>query len=300
MSRTLDSLALRLARGLARSAPDFAASGLRAPTFVIGCGRSGSTLLRRTLARHPELAVFPSEGNELWHPALYPWNGTDRKVKPLWVDPTEFTRASAARRSASDVRRLKAIFGAYQRFRRGSRFVNKTEMIHFMLPEVVGWFPGARFVHLVRDGRAVALSRARRLHTADTSGLDLPAWMPDLRDFDGLLDLAITYWQRSLDAIDEGRSGAHLGPERLTVLTYEELCARPRETLTRLAESLAVDERPFAALDPSAFVDCNHKYRQELSPDCIERLTELGQRGLARWGYTEDQSAANGRRAGAR
>ena len=299
MSRTLDSLALRLARGLARSAPEFAASGLRGPTFVIGCGRSGSTLLRRTLARHPDLAVYPSEGNELWHPALYPWNGTDRKVKPLWVDPAEFTRASAARRSASDVRRLKAIFGAYQRFRRGSRFVNKTEMIHFMLPEVAGWFPEARFVHLLRDGRAVALSRARRLHTG-AAGPDLPAWMPDLRDFDGLLDLAIAYWQRSLDAIDEGRSGARLGPERLTVLTYEELCARPRETLTQLAESLAVDARPFAELDPSGFVDCNHKYRQQLSSDCIERLTALGRRGLSQWGYTEDESAVSGRGAGVR
>jgi hypothetical protein len=287
MARALDSLALRLARGLARWAPDFAASGLRAPAFVIGCGRSGSTLLRRTLAGHPELAVFPSEGNELWHPALYPWNGTRRDIKPLWVDPAEFTQASTARRSAADVRFLKAMFGAYLRCRRGSRFVNKTEMIHFMLPEVAAWFPGARFIHLVRDGRAVALSRSRRLHTPDTAGLDLPSWMPDLSDLDGLLDLAVSYWQSSLEAVDEARAVSRLGPERFLDLTYEELCARPRETLLPVAEFLDVDPRPFADLDPTGFVDCNYKYRQELSAACVARLSGLGQRGLERWGYTD-------------
>ena len=44
-----------------------------APIAIVGTGRCGSTLLVRILESHPEIAAWPGEANELWHPNSYPW-----------------------------------------------------------------------------------------------------------------------------------------------------------------------------------------------------------------------------------
>lgn len=96
-SHRLDSLALRGARLLARFALRLGASRLEQPRFLVCCGRSGSSLLRRLPSRHPQLGVLPSEANELWHPQLYPWTATDRAVPPLWLEPHRFTSETGPR-----------------------------------------------------------------------------------------------------------------------------------------------------------------------------------------------------------
>lgn len=283
LSRRLDSLALRGARVMASYAPRLAARGLERPCFLVGCGRSGSSLLRRLLSRHPRLAVLPSEVNELWHPRLYPWTAGDRSVPPLWLDPERFTRESLARSSEADHQRRRATFGAYQRLRGGSCLVNKTEMIHFMLPRVGSWYPEARFVHLVRDGRAVALSRARRLQSRAHEAPDLP----NLRSFDELLDESARFWRSSILAVEEAEPGLEEAGRYLEV-RYEDLCGDPPSVLQRIARFFGVDPAPFEGMDPAECQSRNHKFRQALEPPTVRRLTELMQPQLGLLGYLED------------
>ena len=280
LSQRLDSLALRGAGALARCAPGFAAAGLERPWFLIGCGRSGSSLLRRLLSRHPQLAVLPSEANGLWHPQAYPWTAADVDVPPLWVDPHRFTDFSIARCSEVDQRRRRALFGAFQRLRRGRCFVNKSVMIHFMLPTVARWFPEARFLHLFRDGRAVALSRAKRL----ISRADEAPNLPNQRSLDELLDESARYWRLSILAIEEAAPDL-AAEDRYMEISYEELCADPPRALQRIAECMGINTVPFQDLDPAACENRNHKFRNELDAATVDRMSQIMQPALAGKGY---------------
>lgn len=273
-----DSLALRSGYALAKVAPAWVQGALRNPCFIVGCGRSGSTFLRRALATHPALAVFPSEANRYWHPDLYPWVSRKIDTPPLWIDPFEFSRVSAEHWSADRAIALRKLFGAFQMARRGSVFINKSAMIHFMLSTVDETFPGARFVHLVRDGRAVALSYAKRMGGVQDS---------EQQGFDETLDATSRYWQVSVSQI--GRQVSDLGlQDRFLELRYEDLCAEPTESFSNLARFLDVQVDPLLRFKAGRFRPMNHKFLDELSPSTLERIGQLMHEGLVDKGYTGD------------
>jgi hypothetical protein len=89
-------------KSLAMIAPDFMASKLKNPFFFVGCGRSGTTLLADLLASHPDIAVYPYEANEMWHPTSFPWHRSDVRTPPIWLDPYAFTEASLNTRTQHD------------------------------------------------------------------------------------------------------------------------------------------------------------------------------------------------------
>jgi hypothetical protein len=82
------------------------------------------------------------------------------------------------------------------------------------------WFPEAKFVHIYRDARDVALSNQT---------------MPYGR---GNLAECADLWSRRLTT--NFRMGRILGPERYWSLAYEDLVNRPEETLRGLCEFLGV------------------------------------------------------------
>jgi hypothetical protein len=156
--------------------------------FIVGVGRSGTTLLRMMLDSHPELSI-PPETN--FFRAL-------RKGLPGQRDPRGFflkTVAVAQQRSdfgfttAELERRVRAIqpFDLASALRAlyllyASRFGKKRwgdktptnlpemEMIQRVLPE-------ARFIHVVRDGRDVALSLKEVWFGPDTFRECAEAWV---------------------------------------------------------------------------------------------------------------------------
>ena len=82
-------------------------------------------------------------------------------------------------------------------------------------------FPDARFVHIVRDGRAVA---------ASVMALD---WGPNE------IYPAAVYWRQRLGF---GFAAAHaLGPERFTTVRYEDLVVNPETVMRKLAAFIGTD-----------------------------------------------------------
>lgn len=107
-----------------------------------------------------------------------------------------------------------AIFAAYADHHGKPRWGDKTPIYVRSLPLLGRLFPEARFVHLVRDGRDVALSY-----------LSVP-WGP------GTIWQAAHKWRRDVTA---GRAaGAVLGPGRYLEVRYEQLVREPRPVLERV------------------------------------------------------------------
>lgn len=139
------------------------------PFFIVGSARSGTSLLRLMLNAHPEVAV-PSESRFV----VEFWDGRDDVVVDEflerlagyhlfvhWQVPIDSVRAEIG--DARSCGYAEAVAGAYRAFARAhgkTRWGDKTPRYVEHIPFLAGLFPGARFVHLVRDGRNVALSYA--------------------------------------------------------------------------------------------------------------------------------------------
>jgi hypothetical protein len=126
----------RIARPLSRVLP--LAEPPQSPIFVIGCPRSGTTLLLDALRASGELAAVQSEGHVLWdefhHPRDHGWSSD----------------AVASSGIAGQERAY--LYLAIRLFARGGRFVDKTPANCLRVPYLEALFPGATFVFLRRRG----------------------------------------------------------------------------------------------------------------------------------------------------
>lgn len=260
------------------------------PVFVIGCARSGTSVLRRVIGRHPQVAAYPSEANELWHPEYYPWTSSDRSTPPLWHAPARFTEASLTAWPKSHSSRLRRTFGLYQRLSRRPVFVNKSSMINFMLPRVLELFPDARFIHIIRDGRAVAYSHTVKEYAKLSAERDLYRNSGIHMAFDEMLGRMAHFWIETLERIQGSVSALQLAERgRYIECRYEAFCHSPAATTDNIFAFLDLTGAPPLG---EAIRNQNDKYRQALNAEAQARLTSILGDTLAAYGYTEDPSRA--------
>jgi hypothetical protein len=144
--------------------------------FVVGVGRSGTTLLRLMLDAHPAVAI-PPETHFL--PAMIDSFSRLRVTPERVLAAIEGARQSGLPESGVDpealLERLRAISplnapdsirAFYRLYAEGAgkeRWGDKTPRYVTALAKIGRAVPEARFVHMIRDGRDVALSTNRRL-----------------------------------------------------------------------------------------------------------------------------------------
>ena len=137
--------------------------------FIVGVPRSGTTLLRLMLDAHPQLAIPPETG---FIPALLDarergGNPAERFVATLTSFPTwedfdlsagELRAAVAALRPFDTGEALRAFYRLYAARLGKPRYGDKTPNYALLVNRIEHLLPEARFVHVIRDGRDVALS----------------------------------------------------------------------------------------------------------------------------------------------
>jgi sulfotransferase family protein len=196
--------------------------------FVVGCGRSGTTLLRLMLDAHPDLAIPPESHflSRFGHAVdryRAPGGGVDperlagdilrTKNFAAWgvpeYDVRSRVRSLSSPASFADV--IDAVYTAYAEPRGASRWGDKTPRYVMDIPLFDRLIPGSRFVHIVRDGRDVAMSlRSVRFGPNDPMG-------------------AAGFWARRVRA--GRRDGGRLGAGRYAETRYEALIADPEREL---------------------------------------------------------------------
>jgi hypothetical protein len=124
----------RVARPVSRVLPTFDPPGR--PIFVLGCPRSGTSLLLQALLRSPDLRSVQSEGHILWdefhHPRDRGWDSDALAAE----DATE--------------RERQYVYCAIRLWTRGKRFVDKTPENSLRVGYLDALFPDAVFVFLRR------------------------------------------------------------------------------------------------------------------------------------------------------
>ena len=149
-------------------------SGARepAPFFILGAPRTGTTLLRRFLTAHSRLAI-PTESGFMVDYLEATDVSLALKKRLLSVEPEiDYWRIDLSVAELAPLESIGACFAhAHQRYaeaRGKDLWGNKTPKLVRATDLLMTHFPGCRFLHTVRDGRAVAASlrksRAHRLH----------------------------------------------------------------------------------------------------------------------------------------
>jgi hypothetical protein len=237
--------------------------------FVLGTGRCGSTLVHELLTRHPDVGFvtnvddrtgraiggrvqaglyrrLPAAATRKGRLRLAPSEGyraLEREVSGVVTEPTRDLEASDA------VPWLASRFEAF--------FASRATALGapLFLHKFTGWprarfvdrvLPGSRYVHVVRDGRAVAASWLQtdwwRGHLGPEGwhfGPLPPAyeteWQASGRSFVVLAGLA---WKLLLDAFDESRHA--IGDDRWLEVRYEDVLADPRARTAEILEFLGL------------------------------------------------------------
>jgi hypothetical protein len=197
----------------------------RAPApFIVGVGRSGTTLLRMMLDSHPVLAIPPethflpelikaSRGWRASPEGALQVITSSRRWGDFDLDPDELLRRFRSLDPFGPTGVLRAFYDLYGEAQGKPRWGEKTPVYLTAMTSIASALPEARFVHMIRDGRDVALSKARR-------SLGEPS--PAAR--------TARVWR---DRILAARRQARRLPHYLE-LRYEDLVLEPEESLRRV------------------------------------------------------------------
>lgn len=209
------------------------------PFFVISAPRSGSTLLRLILDAHPALAVPPPAWLfEMVYPFLYSYGDLTVlenaralaediletptvKKWPIDCDPDSLLAAAP---QATFAGFFDALHRIYAESTGKSRWGEKTPRNCFWVEEILSCFPDARFIHIVRDGRDMAIDIAN-------SSL----WPYSVY-------AGAEMWQQYVASARA--SGLRIGVQRYFEIHYEALCMNPERSIREVCNFLAVDFDP--------------------------------------------------------
>lgn len=230
------------------------------PVFIVGCGRSGTTIFGNVLGKHPDI-VYLNEPRHLWA-AAFP--STD-----IWSRLAAFRRGQLCM-SALDAdpirsQMLRRVFGSH--LPNGPRrkiLLEKTPINSFRLPFLHAIFPQARFIYLTRDGRDVATSIAREIERGRWYGAKDFKWrnlinsIADVSLRELALSTATPYerglieWRLCTEAIRTFRE--QFPSVAFFTVTYEEFVTNPEETTGRAFEFIGLSRSQFVERLCSAMV----------------------------------------------
>lgn len=286
--------------------------------FVIGTGRCGSTMVEEVLARHPATA-FLSNFEDLSRAGSWTraWNNTIYRVVPpsltrkgrLRFAPSEGYRAldrdvsPILSRPWRDLTADDATPWLAERTRRFFAMHAKAQGRPVFLHKFTGWprarflasvFPTARFIHVVRDGRAVANSWLQMSWWEGFQGPDHWQWGPLPTAYEAewresghsFPVLAGLLWKLLIDAHDA--AAATLPSDQWLEVRYEDVVARPGECFDSMLDfaGLKRDSVFSRALAGQVFkAERSNAFRRDLGPENVAALTQSLAAHLGRLNY---------------
>lgn len=225
------------------------------PVFILGTGRSGTTVLGMVLSMHREVG-FLNEPKALWH-AIHP----EEDLIGSYSRGVARYRLAADEATPERICHAHRLFGAYLAATFSRRVVDKYPELIFRVPFVKAIFPDAKFLFLVRNGWDTCHSIegwSNRLgeqvggETHDWWGVNRRKWNllieqlipehPDLaphaesmRGWIKHSDMAAVEW---IVTMREGMSLMVEYPHNVMRVAYEDLCNGAKENLNGILDFL--------------------------------------------------------------
>jgi len=211
----------------------------KGPVFIVGAPRSGTTLLQYMLRSHPGLSLPTGEShfvialyrNATAYGDLSQPDNVRAVLRAMEAQSAEFLHTdlhgmkfdaealtqelvAEGRRTMRDL--VTALFERNAAGEGKPRWGDKTPYYVLHIPKLLEWWPDAQIIHVIRDGRDVALSMFGRRH--------------DFRAYNTYH--AARQWEQYVEAgLEHGR---RLAVEQYLELRYEDMIGDQRAALQRI------------------------------------------------------------------
>jgi predicted N-acyltransferase len=276
----------------------------KAPFFVIGSPRSGTTLLRLILTSHSGLVVPPECGFIIWlQQSFGTWTNKEfsdagavsrfvdavisaRKFETWGLSREAVKTAITDRKPCTYSEACDSIYRCYcsHNGNDSTTWGDKNNYYLNHISSLARLFPNARFIHIVRDGRDIACSYRTIMATESNS-----PYRPVLPVN---IDEIANKWS---DDVHKSREQlARLDIRRVFELRYEDLVNKPEAIARRLCAGLGcifehrmLDfhiENKIRQLEPAATMDWKKRTLEPIDPSSIGRFhVELSKSEIAKF-----------------
>jgi hypothetical protein len=215
-------------------------SNIKNRVFLIGCVRSGTTLLQALLGAHPEIATYP-ESRFFHH--LFSENERWRRVFGLAPRKSKFYILQYLRELDRDelqiylkgypiflnqfVKTFVTIFDTMTEQQNKTMWLEKSPIHLWYIDSIEKHIPEAKFLHLTRDGREVVASMYDTTHR-----------FPDLWGGPRDIDTCINRWNEDIKITIN-----HMHKSNHIVVKYEDILSDAGEVLKKICNFLGVEYR---------------------------------------------------------
>ena len=226
----------------------FPFQGVSRPVFIIGCGRSGTTIFGKALSNHRDI-TYLNEPRHLWFSA-YPETDIWTQKKHSRKGKLFLTDSDVERRKSNKLSRL---FRFETIISRRPVLIEKLPINNFRLRFILKIFPDARFIHIYRNGLEVARSIEKLSEEGHWFGSHAYKWdklveyakgMDDTNNLPVLckshFDKGMLEWRLSTEAVVKF---LHCLPDdAFYELNYDELMEHPVDTISQVLGFIGIDE----------------------------------------------------------
>jgi hypothetical protein len=268
---------------------------IQKPIFVVGCGRSGTTVLYNILSTHPDVCWFSNYTDTFPESRLLPLlhgildlpvvgangklsivrsTGTRFGIRPVEAQNIYHTYCGfkhAVKTTEDDwnfevENKFKEVVARHLSLTRKTRFLTKQTANNQRIRLIHRMFRDAYCVHIIRDGRAVANSLLNVPWWNDTDiwwlGNKASAWEREGRE---PIELCALHWKRDVEEIQTNKA---LFGERYIELRYEDLMADVKGTVSRITDFCELRRSTrFAEALPQVLRNMNYKWKEQLTEE---------------------------------
>lgn len=268
------------------------------PIFIVGTGRSGTTMTGMTLSLHHDVG-FLNEPKALWH-SIY----EHEDVVGSYSRDKAFFRLSEKDVTDNVCRNAHRLYSAYLTFTQSKRVLDKYPEMVFRISFLKKIFPDAKFILMARNGWDVCRSiktwsmkkggrHKKEIH--DWWGVNQKKWnllisellendsaysasLGTIKRFRSHIYMALIEW---IATMREGLQQLQLYHENMYFLRYEDLIRNPEIELNKLLEfcELEKDKKLQQYLKSIVYYHNPHKPFQipmEIEPLFLDTMARLG------------------------
>jgi hypothetical protein len=283
------------------------------PIFIMGSGRSGTTIFYSLLSTHPDICWFSNYTDRfannriipLLHRVVdFPFLGIKTKKnimspsgRKFSLKPVEAQRIyheycgfkHNTRMTSMDLRpemekKFKDIIYRHLILTKKKRFLTKQTANNQRIKLINKMFNDAYCVHIIRDGRAVAYSLLNVRWWNDTEiwwlGKKASEWQEKGRE---PIELCALHWKKDVEEIIKNKQ---LFKNRYIEINYEIFVNDVKGTMQRVIEFCKLNRsNNFLELLPKALTNMNYKWEKYLSGKEKDILNKTCQPLLGKLGY---------------